>query len=78
MLELAPNARIVTTYLGMGKLGIQGFPVERVYLLNPGQSLDVGDRTLQALTPPSYDAPETTALFDNKTRTLFSADSSVR
>lgn len=75
VLELAPNARIVTTYIGMGKLGIQGFPVERVYLLNPGQSLDVGDRTLQALTPPSYDAPETTALFDGKTRTLFSADS---
>ena len=75
VLELAPNARLVTTYLGMGKLGMQGLPVDRAYLLNPGQSLDVGDRRLQALAPPIFDAPETTALFDEQTRTLFSADS---
>lgn len=75
VLELAPNARLVTTYLGMGKLGMQGLPVDRAYLLNPGQSLDVGDRRLQALAPPIFDAPETTALFDEKSRTLFSADS---
>lgn len=74
VLELAPNARLVTTFMGKAKLAMQGFPVERAYLLNPGQSLHVGDRTLQALTPPTFDAPETTALFDEKTRTLFSAD----
>jgi len=74
VLELAPNARLVTTFLGMGKLAMQGLPVDRAYLLNPGQSLQVGDRALQALAPPTYDAPETTALFDEKTRTLFSAD----
>lgn len=74
VLELAPNARLVTTYLGMGKLGMQGLPVDRAYLLNPGQSLHVGDRTLRALAPPTFDAPETTALFDEKTHTLFSAD----
>jgi flavorubredoxin len=75
VLELAPKARIVTTYLGMGKLGLQGFPLDRVYLLNPGQYLDVGDRKLHALVPPTFDAPETTGLFDDKTHTLFSADS---
>ncbi len=74
VLELAPNARLVTTFLGMSKLAMQGLPVDRAYLLNPGQSLHVGDRTLQALAPPTFDAPETTALFDEKTRTLFSAD----
>jgi len=75
LLQQAPKARIVTTYLGMGKLGLSmPVPPERVYLLNPGQGLDVGDRALQALRPPSFDAPETTAVFDPKTRTLFSAD----
>jgi glyoxylase-like metal-dependent hydrolase (beta-lactamase superfamily II) len=75
ILEEAPNARLITTYLGMGKLGLaQPVPPERVYLLNPGQSLTVGDRELLALRPPCFDAPETTALFDRKTRTLFSAD----
>lgn len=75
VLALAPKARVVTTYLGMGKMGLLGLPQERAWLMNPGQSLDVGDRTLTALVPPTFDAPETTALFDGRTRTLFSADS---
>jgi glyoxylase-like metal-dependent hydrolase (beta-lactamase superfamily II) len=74
LLKLAPNARIITTFLGMGKLGLLQFPLDRVYLLNPGQSLDLGDRSLLAIKPPCFDAPETTGLFDPTTRTLFSAD----
>lgn len=75
LLESAPRLRIVTTYLGMGKLGLLG-PVapDRVHLLNPGQSLDVGDRRLLAVRPPTFDAPETTGLFDTKTGALFSSD----
>jgi glyoxylase-like metal-dependent hydrolase (beta-lactamase superfamily II) len=74
VLELAPRARVVTNFLGMGKLGLLGLPQERVYLLNPGQALAFGDRQLRALRPPVYDAPETMALFDESSRTLFSAD----
>jgi glyoxylase-like metal-dependent hydrolase (beta-lactamase superfamily II) len=74
VLDEAPNVRIVTSYLGMGKLNLQQFPVDRVYLLNPGQSLDVGDRQLLAVRPPTFDAPETTGFLDTKTRALFSAD----
>jgi glyoxylase-like metal-dependent hydrolase (beta-lactamase superfamily II) len=74
LLDEAPNARIVTTYLGLGKMSLLGLPPERMYLLNPGQSLDVGDRILHAIKPPTFDAPETTGLFDGKTRTFFSAD----
>jgi flavorubredoxin len=75
ILAEAPNARVVTTYLGMGKMAMQSLPLDRVYLLNPGQSLNVGDRKLRAIAPPTFDAPETTGLFDEKTATLFSADS---
>lgn len=75
VLQAAPNARIVTTYLGMGKMALQDFPVERCYLLNPGQELDVGDRRLLAVSPPTFDAPETTGLLDRHTGSLFSADS---
>ncbi|MGB7988799.1 MAG: MBL fold metallo-hydrolase [Candidatus Methylophosphatis roskildensis] len=75
VLARAPKARIVTTYLGMGKMGLLGLPQQRAWLLNPGQTLDVGDRGLTAVIPPSFDAPETTGLFDNRTRTCFSADS---
>jgi glyoxylase-like metal-dependent hydrolase (beta-lactamase superfamily II) len=72
----APNARIITTYLGLGKMGLLELPIppERTWLLNPGQSLDLGDRRITAVKPPSYDAPETTGFIDERTRVLFSAD----
>jgi hypothetical protein len=75
VLRLAPNARVVTTYLGMGKMGLLGLPLDRCYLLNPGQRLNVGDRELLAVKPPVFDAPETTALVDTASGNLFSSDS---
>lgn len=75
VLQAAPRARLVTTFLGLGKLGLRApVPADRVLLLNPGQSLDAGDRRLRCLRPPTYDAPETTAVFDERSRTYFSAD----
>lgn len=74
ILDAAPQARVVITYLGMGKLVLAGQATDRVYLIRPGQSLEVGDRTLHCLRPPTFDAPETTGLFDSKVRTAFTAD----
>jgi hypothetical protein len=74
ILAEAPNARVVTTFLGMGKMALQQLPLDRVYLLNPGQELDVGDRKLLCVKPPSFDAPETTGIVDSRTRVFFSAD----
>ena len=74
VLEAAPGARVVTTFLGMGKMLLHQLPVDRAHLLNPGQSLDVGDRQLLCLRPPTFDAPETTGFFDTRTNALFSAD----
>ncbi|HSH40721.1 MAG TPA: MBL fold metallo-hydrolase [Arenicellales bacterium] len=74
VLDIAPNARVVTTYLGMGKMGLLGLPVERAWLLNPGQVLEAGTRRLEAVVPPSFDAPETTAIHDGSSGALFSAD----
>ena len=74
VLAEAPRARVVTNFLGVGKLGLQLMPLDRTYFINPGQALDVGDRHLVAQRPPVYDAPETMALFDTRTRHLFSAD----
>jgi glyoxylase-like metal-dependent hydrolase (beta-lactamase superfamily II) len=76
VLAAAPNARIVTTFLGLGRFGLYAqIPPDRVYLLNPGQRLSVGDRELQAIEPPTFDAPDTTGFVDSKTRALFSSDS---
>jgi flavorubredoxin len=75
VLDAAPNARIITTFLGMGILGIDfDIAPQRMYLLNPGQSLDLGDRSITPFRPPAYDSPATTGFIDTSTGTCFSSD----
>jgi flavorubredoxin len=75
LLARCPKLKIITSFLGLGKLGLQGAVApDRVFLLNPGQHLSIGDRELVAVKTPTFDAPETTAVIDAKTRVLFSAD----
>lgn len=76
LLDAAPNATLVTTFLAVGKLGMQmEVPMHRLMWVNPGTAVVLGGRTLHALRPPTFDAPETTAFFDETSRTLFAADS---
>ncbi|MGW7108648.1 MBL fold metallo-hydrolase [Streptomyces xanthophaeus] len=75
LLDAAPGARVVTTFLGAGELSTEHpLPMDRVYFLNPGQTLDVGDRTLHAFRPPLYDNPATVGFYDDRSRTCFSSD----
>lgn len=75
VLEAAPQARVVTNFLGFGILGLE-YPItpDRVYLLNPGQSLDIGDRTLHAFRPPLYDSPATAGFVDSRSGAVFTSD----
>jgi flavorubredoxin len=75
VLEAAPRARIVTNFIGAGKLNlVTPVPLDRFYLVNPGQVLDAGGHRLAALRPPCFDAPETMGFYDHDARALFSAD----
>lgn len=75
LLAAAPAARLVTTFLGAGIMSTERpVPLNRVYLINPGQSLDVGDRTLTAFRPPLYDNPATVGFYDERSQTCFSSD----
>jgi flavorubredoxin len=75
LLEAAPHAKLVSTFVGVGILSCQWeVPLDRVFLLNPGQDLHVGDRTLRCLRPPLFDSPVTTGFIDRKTGALFSSD----
>jgi hypothetical protein len=49
-------------------------PMDRVHLINPGQSVTVGDRRLTAVKPPVYDNPITTGFVDDRSGILFSSD----
>jgi flavorubredoxin len=76
LLNLAPQAKVITTFLAMGKMSLWApLPMDRVHLLNAGQTFDLGGRSITALRPPTYDAPETTGFFDPTSGALFSADS---
>lgn len=75
ILDEAPQARVVTTFLTVGRMSVfRPLPMDRVYLLNPGQSLDLGDRKVTSIQPPSFDAADTAGLYDSKSRTFFSSD----
>jgi hypothetical protein len=75
LLEAAPAARLVTTFLGLGIMSLEWrVPLSRVFLLNPGQALDVGDRQLHCFRPPLFDSPSTTGFLDDRTGVLFSSD----
>jgi flavorubredoxin len=76
VMALAPNAKVVLPGLGAAKMSLrEGFDMSRLMPLDHGQRLDLGDRELVLLKPPTYDAPETTGFFDTRTRVLFSVDS---
>jgi flavorubredoxin len=75
LLEENAKVRILTTFLGVGILSLAApLPMDRVYLLNPGERLVVGDRTLTAFKPPAFDNPSTTGFHDDKSGALFSSD----
>lgn len=75
VLDLCPNARLITTHFMAGRIMSDGpLPLERAYFLNDSESLDLGDRTITAIRPPYFDSPTTRGLFDSKTGVYWAAD----
>jgi glyoxylase-like metal-dependent hydrolase (beta-lactamase superfamily II) len=75
VLEAAPRARVVTTFAGAGIMSAEHpLPMNRIYLLNPGQSLDAGDRRLTGFRPPLFDSPATVGVLDTHTGVCLSSD----
>jgi hypothetical protein len=74
VMAAAPRARLVTNALSALRMGSWWpVPMERLYALNSGESVNVGDRTLTGLRPPLYDNPSALGFVDGKGN-LFSAD----
>lgn len=74
ILSLAPQSRVVTNFLGAGKMMMLGHDMTRVHVLDAGQTLQLPDRVLHPIRPPYYDAPETHGFIDGASRVLFAAD----
>jgi len=75
VLAQAPNARLVGCSLAILRMStVWPIPLDRVYWLNPGESISAGDRKLTAVRPPLFDNPTTIGLYDDKSEAFFSAD----
>ena len=75
MLAENPDLRVITTFLGVGILSTSApLPLDKVHLLNPGQAITVGNRTLAAIKPPVFDNAATTGFRDEKSGAFFSSD----
>lgn len=75
LMEAAPHARLVTTFIGVGIMSCQwDVPLDRVHFVNPGETLDVGDRQLVGHRPPLFDSPATVGFLDRSSGAFFSSD----
>ncbi len=75
VLEASPNVRIVANSLAVLRMSTAWpIPMDRVYWLNSGDSIKVGDRELTAVRPPIFDNPTTIGIYDNKSEAFYSAD----
>lgn len=76
MLALCPNATFVSNWFTIERTGADlDLPLDRLRILNPGESLETPDRTLTAIVPPTFDSPTTRGLFDSRTQVYWAADS---
>src|SRR5690606_8149097 len=58
LLDLSPRATVLGTFMTFGRFSPDGpLPPERTRIVNPGDAVHVGDRTLHAERPPLYDSP---------------------
>ncbi|MGH2806742.1 MAG: MBL fold metallo-hydrolase [Actinomycetota bacterium] len=75
VLEMCPSAKLVTNFIGLGKLAEEfTIPLERVVMAPDKEAFDVGDRTLVSIRPPLYDSPSTRGVWDAKNELYYSAD----
>jgi flavorubredoxin len=75
LLEENAQLRVITTFIAVGIMSLAApLPMDRLYLLNPGQTITVGDRKLTAVRPPAFDNPVTAGFYDDHSGAFFSAD----
>jgi flavorubredoxin len=76
LMNLCPNATLVVNWFMVERMGkTLESPPTRWRWVGDGESLDVGDRTLQAIRPPIFDSPTTRGLFDPTTGVYWASDS---
>lgn len=75
VMAMCPNAQLVCTWAMVERhTNAFAFPLERCRWIGQGESIDIGDRVLQAWRPPVFDSPTTRGLFDPSTGVYWAVD----
>ncbi|WP_019877063.1 MBL fold metallo-hydrolase [Sporichthya polymorpha] len=76
LMDRCPNATLVINWFMVERMGggLSTIPPSRWRWVSDGESLDVGDRVLQAVRPPVFDAPTTRGLYDPVTGVYWGSD----
>ena len=75
VLDLCPKATLLVNFAIVGRLALDvELPLERMRWVEPGDALDLGDRTLRFVRPPTFDSPATRGVYDTTSRLLWGAD----
>ncbi|MCD9622387.1 MBL fold metallo-hydrolase [Rhabdothermincola salaria] len=76
VMQACPDATLVASWFMCERMGgeLSGVPPHRWRWLGDGDTLDVGDRVLSLVRPPSYDSPTTRGLYDPTTGVYWASD----
>ena len=76
VLERCPRATLVTNFFAVERLQLEkpALPLARMRWIEPGESLDAGDRVLKLFRPPVFDGPTSRGLFDPKSGAMWIVD----
>jgi len=75
VLDLCPNAKLVTTWFQAERLKTDyKLPIDRMRWVNDGEGFDAGDRMLYAIRPPVFDSPTTRGLYDSRSKVYWASD----
>jgi len=74
-LERCPNAKVMASRAeSFRTVASFGVPIDRIRMIDNGDSFTIGNRTLSAIRPPVYDSPYTRGLFDTSTGVYYASD----
>lgn len=75
VMTACPNAKLICNWAMVERhTNCFDFPIERCRWVMHGESIDIGDRILQAVRPPVFDSPTTRGLFDPATGVYWAVD----
>jgi flavorubredoxin len=75
LLDLAPNATFVSSWFINERMSVElAVPPHRMRWTDNGGTLDIGDRTLSLVRPPTFDSPTTRGVFDPSTGVYWASD----